>query len=85
MVELCPLEKIITTNKTVLVFIYFYFFRLRIRAKTISLQMLLGDLEILINYCHLHVRIKIYQEFYHCIVYIANEGYHIRIDDFQWE
>jgi hypothetical protein len=23
-----------------------------------------------------HVRIKIYQEFYHCIVYIANEGRH---------
>jgi hypothetical protein len=26
-----------------------------------------------------HVRIKIYREFYHCIIYIANEGRHIRI------
>ena len=26
-----------------------------------------------------HMRIKIYQEFYHCIIYIANEGRHIRI------
>ena len=28
-----------------------------------------------------HVRIKIYREFYHCIIYIANEGYHFRIYD----
>ena len=27
-----------------------------------------------------HVRIKIYREFYHCIIYIANEGRHVRID-----
>jgi len=26
-----------------------------------------------------HVRIKIYREFYHCIIYIANEGRHVRI------
>ena len=26
-----------------------------------------------------HVWIEIYQEFYHCFVYIANEGCHIRI------
>jgi hypothetical protein len=26
-----------------------------------------------------HVRIKIYREFYHCIIYIANEGRHARI------
>jgi hypothetical protein len=25
------------------------------------------------------VRIKIYREFYHCIIYIANEGRHVRI------
>jgi hypothetical protein len=26
-----------------------------------------------------HVRIKIYREYYHCIVYIANERIHVRI------
>jgi len=26
-----------------------------------------------------HVRIKIYQEFYHSIIYITNEGRHVRI------
>ena len=26
-----------------------------------------------------HVRIKIYQEFYHDIIYITNEGRHVRI------
>ena len=26
-----------------------------------------------------HERIKIYREFYHCIIYIANEGRHVRI------
>jgi hypothetical protein len=26
-----------------------------------------------------HVGIKIYREFYHCIVYIANEGRHVKI------
>ena len=26
-----------------------------------------------------HVRVKIYREFYHCIIYIANEGRHVRI------
>jgi len=29
-----------------------------------------------------HVRIKIYREFYHCIIYIANEGRHVRIIKF---
>ena len=29
-----------------------------------------------------HVRIKIYHEFYHCIIYIANEGRHVRIIKF---
>jgi hypothetical protein len=29
-----------------------------------------------------HVRIKIYREFYHCIIYIANEGRHVRIGFF---
>jgi hypothetical protein len=29
-----------------------------------------------------HVQIKIYREFYHCIIYIANnEGRHVRIKD----
>ena len=31
---------------------------------------------------NIHVRIKIYHEFYHCIIYIANEGCticHVRI------
>jgi hypothetical protein len=27
-----------------------------------------------------HVRIKIYREFYHCIIHIANEGRHVRIE-----
>jgi hypothetical protein len=26
-----------------------------------------------------HMQIKIYQEFYHCIIYIANEGHHVSI------
>ena len=26
-----------------------------------------------------HVRIEIYREFYHGIIYIANEGHHVRI------
>ena len=26
-----------------------------------------------------HERIKIYREFYHCIIYIGNEGRHVRI------
>ena len=26
-----------------------------------------------------YVRIEIYREFYHCIIYIANEGCHVRI------
>ena len=26
-----------------------------------------------------HVRIKIFREFYHCIIEIANEGRHVRI------
>jgi hypothetical protein len=26
-----------------------------------------------------HVRVKIYREFYHCIIFIANEGRHVRI------
>jgi hypothetical protein len=26
-----------------------------------------------------HVQIKIYQEFYHSIIYIASEGHHVRI------
>jgi hypothetical protein len=30
-------------------------------------------------YVNTHVRIKIYREFYHCIIYIANEGRHVRI------
>jgi len=25
----------------------------------------------------MHVRIKIYQEFYHCMIYIANEGRYV--------
>ena len=29
----------------------------------------------------MHERIKIYREFYHCIIYIANEGRHVRIKD----
>ena len=28
-----------------------------------------------------HMRIKIYREFYHCIIYIAKEECHIRITD----
>ena len=28
-----------------------------------------------------HVRIKIYQKFYHYIIYIANEGCHFRIKE----
>ena len=28
-----------------------------------------------------HEQIKIYREFYHCIIYIANEGRHVRISD----
>ena len=31
---------------------------------------------------NMHVRIKIYHEFYHCIIYIANEGRHVRIIKF---
>jgi len=27
----------------------------------------------------MHVQIKIYCEFYHCIIYIANEGRHVII------
>ena len=27
----------------------------------------------------MHVRIKIYREFYHGIIYIANEGHHVKI------
>jgi len=30
---------------------------------------------------YMHVRIKIYLEFYHCIIYIANEGRHVRMCD----
>ena len=30
-------------------------------------------------FVYTHVRIKIYQEFYHSIIYIANEGHHVRI------
>jgi hypothetical protein len=29
-----------------------------------------------------HVRIKIYREFYHGIIYIANEGRHVRIGNY---
>ena len=33
-------------------------------------------------FCNTHVQIKIYREFYHCIIYIANnEGRHVRIRD----
>jgi hypothetical protein len=28
-----------------------------------------------------HEQIKIYREFYHCIIYIANEGRHVIISD----
>ena len=28
-----------------------------------------------------HVRNKMYREFYHCVIYIANEGRHVRIID----
>jgi hypothetical protein len=35
------------------------------------------------NVCNLfvntHVRNKIYREFYHCIIYIANAGRHVRM------
>jgi hypothetical protein len=31
------------------------------------------------NLPHTHVQAKIYREFYHCIVYIANEGRHVRM------
>ena len=27
-----------------------------------------------------HVLIKIYRDFYHCVIYIANEGRHVRIN-----
>jgi hypothetical protein len=30
-------------------------------------------------FINMHERIKIYREFYHCIIYIANEGHHVRI------
>jgi hypothetical protein len=30
-------------------------------------------------FVNMHVRIKIYHQFYHCIIYIANEGRHVRI------
>jgi hypothetical protein len=30
-------------------------------------------------FVNMHVRIKIYCEFYHCIIYIANEGCHVII------
>ena len=30
----------------------------------------------------IRMRIKIYCEFYHCIIYITNEGRHVRIDIF---
>jgi len=30
----------------------------------------------------MHVRIKIYREFYHGIIYIANEGRHVRIKEY---
>ena len=33
----------------------------------------------LISQDNTHVQIKIYQEFYHCILYKANEGHHMRI------
>ena len=28
-----------------------------------------------------HVWIKMYREFYHCIIFMANEGRHVRISD----
>ena len=31
-------------------------------------------------FVNMHVRIKIYQEFYHGVIYIANEGHHVRIE-----
>jgi hypothetical protein len=30
-------------------------------------------------FVNMHVRIKMYREFYHSIIYIANEGRHVRI------
>ena len=35
--------------------------------------------EVNIFYDNAHVQIKMYQEFYHGIIYIANEGHHNRI------
>ena len=41
-------------------------------------------MHLLYNYVYnlfgnIHVQIKIYQEFYHCIIYITNEGHWVRI------
>jgi hypothetical protein len=32
-------------------------------------------------FVYTHVRIKIYRELYDCIIYIANEGRHVRMAD----
>ena len=35
--------------------------------------------DVYVLFVNTHVRVKIYREFYHCIIYIANEGCHVRI------
>jgi hypothetical protein len=58
-----------------------YFFRKKLYACTtvlyIYMNLLRNDVyNLLIN---MHMRIKIYWVFYHSIIYIANEGRHVRI------
>ena len=65
----------------------------KIQVKTIRASLCLLCTTVLYEYinslgndvCNLfvntHERIKIYREFYHCIIYIANEGRHVRIKD----
>ena len=65
----------------------------KIKVKTIQASLCLLCTTVLYEYmnslgndvCNLfvntHERTKIYREFYHCNIYIANDGRHVRIKD----